>query len=57
MDCFGFQYQVAQMYMVAKMQQQNSNGDEGVDVLENRPFEHDVFGRGQYTFKVYRFQR
>ncbi|KAH9661009.1 hypothetical protein KPL70_024367 [Citrus sinensis] len=50
------EYQVAQMYMVAKMQQQNSNGDEGVDVLENRPFEHDVFGRGQYTFKVYRFQ-
>ncbi|KAJ0021473.1 hypothetical protein Pint_32232 [Pistacia integerrima] len=53
---FGFQYHIAQMYMVMKMQQQNSNGDEGVEVLENRPFENDVYGRGQFTSKIYRLQ-
>ncbi|KAL3850755.1 hypothetical protein ACJIZ3_012637 [Penstemon smallii] len=50
------EYQVAQMYMVMKMQQQNTTGTEGVDVLENRPFEDDEFGKGQYTMKLYRLQ-
>ncbi|KAJ0084433.1 hypothetical protein Patl1_30773 [Pistacia atlantica] len=50
------EYHIAQMYMVMKMQQQNSNGDEGVEVLENRPFENDVYGRGQFTSKIYRLQ-
>lgn len=46
------------MYMVMKMQQQSTTGTEGVEVLENRSFEDDdVFGRGQYTSKVYRLQR
>ncbi|KAE8691764.1 Phosphatidylinositol transfer protein 1 isoform 2 [Hibiscus syriacus] len=50
------EYQVSQMYMVLKMQQQSTNGAEGVEVLESRPFQDDVFGKGQYTSKVYRLQ-
>ncbi|KAL6203105.1 hypothetical protein ACLB2K_026808 [Fragaria x ananassa] len=50
------EYQVAQAYMVTKMQQQNTNSTEGVEVLENKSFEDDVFGKGQYTSKVYRLQ-
>ncbi|GER34842.1 phosphatidylinositol transfer protein, partial [Striga asiatica] len=44
------------MYMVMKMQQQNTTGSEGVEVLENRSFEDDDYGKGQYTLKIYRFQ-
>lgn len=54
---FWLQFQVAQMYMVMKMQQQNTTGAEGVEVLENRPFEDDEIGKGQYTLKIYRLQR
>ncbi|XP_027086669.1 uncharacterized protein [Coffea arabica] len=50
------EYQIAQMYMVMKMQQENTAGTEGVEVLENRPFEDDEFGKGQYTLKLYRLQ-
>ncbi|KAL8525518.1 hypothetical protein ACS0TY_014948 [Phlomoides rotata] len=50
------EFQVAQMYMVMKMQQQNTTGTEGVEVLENRPFEDDEIGKGQYTLKIYRLQ-
>ncbi|GLU19042.1 hypothetical protein SLE2022_353110 [Rubroshorea leprosula] len=50
------EYQVAQMYMVMKMQRQNTSGSEGVEVLVNRPFEDDVYGKGWYTSKVYRLQ-
>lgn len=50
------EYEVAQMYMVLKMQQENTTSTEGVDVLESRPFEDNVFGKGHYTSKVYSFQ-
>ncbi|KAL1558116.1 phosphatidylinositol transfer protein 2-like isoform X2 [Salvia divinorum] len=50
------EFQVAQMYMVMKMQQQNTNSTEGVEVLENRPFEDDEIGKGRYTLKIYRLQ-
>ncbi|KAG5598866.1 hypothetical protein H5410_030236, partial [Solanum commersonii] len=49
-------YQVAQMYMVMKMQQESTTGDEGVEVLQNRPFSDDEFGGGQYTSKFYHLQ-
>ncbi|KAL2938224.1 Phosphatidylinositol transfer protein 1 [Bienertia sinuspersici] len=56
--CFLYlQYEVAQMYMVLKMQQENTTTTEGVDVLENRPFEDSVYGQGNYTSKLYSFQR
>ncbi|KAK8513377.1 hypothetical protein V6N13_002122 [Hibiscus sabdariffa] len=50
------EYQVAQMHMVLKMQQQSTNEAEGVEILENRPFEDGVYGKGQYTSKLYRLQ-
>ncbi|KAJ4970771.1 hypothetical protein NE237_003870 [Protea cynaroides] len=50
------EYRVAQAYMVMKMQKQTTAGDEGVEILENKPFEDDVFGKGQYTSKLYRLQ-
>ncbi|KAF3453084.1 hypothetical protein FNV43_RR03518 [Rhamnella rubrinervis] len=51
------EYQIAQMYMVMKMQQRSTTGTEGVEVLENRSFEDDdAFGKGQYTSKVYHLQ-
>jgi hypothetical protein len=50
------EYQIAQMYMVTKMQQENTTSTEGVDVLENRPFEDETFGSGRYTSKIYRLQ-
>ncbi|CAO2814424.1 unnamed protein product [Amaranthus hypochondriacus] len=50
------EYEVAQMYMVLKMQQENTTNNEGVEVLESRPFQDNVFGKGHYTSKVYSFQ-
>lgn len=50
------EYQIAQMYMVIKMQQQSTTNTEGVDVLEKKAFVDDVLGKGQYTSKVYRLQ-
>ncbi|KAK6926837.1 Phosphatidylinositol transfer protein, partial [Dillenia turbinata] len=50
------EYRVAQRFMVAKMQQKHTKGNEGVEVLENRPFEDETFGKGQYTSKIYRLR-
>ncbi|KAH7432355.1 hypothetical protein KP509_07G018600 [Ceratopteris richardii] len=50
------EYRIAQMYMVTKMQQENTSSSEGVEVLVNRPFKDDVLGEGQYTMKVYNLQ-
>ncbi|GAB4859243.1 hypothetical protein Ancab_010703 [Ancistrocladus abbreviatus] len=49
-------YGIAQLYMVMKTQQENTTSTEGVEVLDSRPFEDDVFGKGYYTSKIYRFQ-
>lgn len=50
------EYRVAQMYMVTRMQERETSGSEGVEVLVNRPFENEQFGKGQYTSKIYRMQ-
>uniref|UniRef100_A0A7N0R8S0 Phosphatidylinositol transfer protein N-terminal domain-containing protein n=1 Tax=Kalanchoe fedtschenkoi TaxID=63787 RepID=A0A7N0R8S0_KALFE len=50
------EYQVAQAFMVMKMQQQNTTSTEGVDALESRPFQDGLLGTGHYTSKVYRLQ-
>lgn len=50
------EYEIAQSYMVLKMQQENTTSTEGIEVLENRPFENDAYGKGRYTSKVYRLQ-
>ncbi|KAL6563603.1 hypothetical protein OROGR_002562 [Orobanche gracilis] len=44
------------MYKQAYDGQQNTTGTEGVEVLENRSFEDDIYGKGQYTLKIYRLQ-
>ncbi|KAG0565067.1 hypothetical protein KC19_8G161400 [Ceratodon purpureus] len=44
------------MYMVTKIQEQQTAGGEGVEVLINRPFEDEEFGQGQYTSKIYHLQ-
>ncbi|XAR60477.1 hypothetical protein NMG60_11033877 [Bertholletia excelsa] len=50
------EYQIAQTYMIMRMQQQNTTSTEGVEVLEDRPFANNEFGEGQYTSKIYRLQ-
>ncbi|GAV62095.1 IP_trans domain-containing protein, partial [Cephalotus follicularis] len=50
------QFQIAQKYTIMKMQQQHTTSTEGVEVLEDKPFEDDSFGKGRYTSKIYRFQ-
>ncbi|KAL8151045.1 hypothetical protein V2J09_020853 [Rumex salicifolius] len=51
------EYEIAQAYTVIKLQQETATSTEGVDVLENQAFEDNVYGKGHYTSKVYRFQR
>ncbi|KAL9252465.1 Phosphatidylinositol transfer protein 2-like protein [Drosera capensis] len=41
------EYEIAQMYMVVKMQQENTTSTEGVEILESRPFEDDVYGKAK----------
>jgi hypothetical protein len=40
-----------------KMEQQNTNSKEGVEVLQQVPFEDEKLGKGQYTSKNYHLQR
>lgn len=51
------QFHVAHMYIVMKMSQQHTTGDEGIEVVESRSFEDNVLGKGRYTNKIYRLQR
>eukprot|EP01012_Entosiphon_sulcatum_P006296 TRINITY_DN1295_c0_g1_i1.p2 TRINITY_DN1295_c0_g1~~TRINITY_DN1295_c0_g1_i1.p2 ORF type:complete len:265 (+),score=55.45 TRINITY_DN1295_c0_g1_i1:50-844(+) len=46
------EYQVAQLYSVAKMSEAETSGDEGVEILKNEPYEKDG-EHGQYTYKIY----
>jgi hypothetical protein len=48
------EYEVAQLYMVAKFSAAESSGDsgDGVEVLKNEPFEEGD-RKGQYTHKIY----
>ena len=45
------QYKVGQLYMIAKHSHEQSEAGEGVEVLENKPVEDPVHGKGQYTEK------
>lgn len=53
------EYQVAQLYCVAESSKQNTDGQEGVEVVKNEPFENfpllEGFSSGQYTYKIYHF--
>ncbi|CAJ1066060.1 phosphatidylinositol transfer protein alpha isoform-like [Xyrichtys novacula] len=46
------EYQVGQLYAVAEASKNETGGGEGVEVIENRPYEEDG-EKGQYTHKIY----
>lgn len=45
------QYQVGQLYMIARHSLEQSGDGEGVEVVENRECVDDKHGKGQYTEK------
>jgi len=45
------EYQVAQLYMVSRISKQHTGNGEGIEILENKPF-NDENGQGQYTHKI-----
>jgi hypothetical protein len=51
-----FQYQVGQLYSVAKKSEQETTSGEGVEVIKNEPYENET-GKGQYTEKIYHLGR
>jgi len=47
------EYQVGQLYSVAKTNNIETHDDAGVEILKNEPFENEEMGKGQYTHKIY----
>ncbi|XP_037548013.1 membrane-associated phosphatidylinositol transfer protein 2 [Nematolebias whitei] len=48
------EYRIAQLYMIQKKSREESCGEgNGVEILENKPYEDGPGGSGQYTHKVY----
>jgi len=47
------EYQVGQLYSVAKSSSQETSNGEGVEVLKNEPFKNEDGLEGQYTEKIY----
>ncbi|XP_013774774.1 protein retinal degeneration B-like [Limulus polyphemus] len=48
------EYQVAQLYMIAKKSREESQGaGNGLEILVNEPYYNGPGGKGQYTYKVY----
>ncbi|EDW36224.1 GL17678 [Drosophila persimilis] len=45
------EYKIGQLYMIARHSLEQSEEGEGVEVVENRPCEDAVHGKGQYTEK------
>jgi len=45
-------YQLGQRYSVARTSNESTTSSEGVEILQNEPFE-DERGKGQYTRKIY----
>jgi len=45
------EYQIAQLYMINKISKQQTGNGEGIQILENKPFD-DENGSGQYTHKI-----
>ncbi|XP_033115448.1 phosphatidylinositol transfer protein alpha isoform-like isoform X1 [Anneissia japonica] len=50
------EYQVAQLWSVAKASKENTGGGEGIEVIVNEPFTNEKYGSGQYTHKIYHLQ-
>lgn len=51
-----FQYQIGQLYSVIEASRENTNGDTGVEIVANEPFDNER-GSGQYTHKIYHMGR
>nr|XP_057936706.1 phosphatidylinositol transfer protein alpha isoform-like [Doryrhamphus excisus] len=49
------EYQVGQLYAVAEASKSETGGGEGVEVLQNEPYEKEG-EKGQYTHKIYHLQ-
>lgn len=60
------EYKIAQVYMIAKMSKEHTGNGEGVEIIENRPYDEDEEAngtadgagmgeskKGQYTHKIY----
>lgn len=48
---FVFQYQIGQLYMISKHSHEQSERGEGVEVVQNEPYEDPEHGSGQFTEK------
>ncbi|KCV70175.1 hypothetical protein H696_03634 [Fonticula alba] len=46
------EYQVAQLFSVIEVSREATDGDSGVEILKNEPFDDGV-NKGQYTHKIY----
>jgi len=54
------EYQVAQLFCVAEASKENTDSQEGIEILKNEPFQNNPqlgedFSSGQYTYKIYHF--
>ncbi|EGC40083.1 hypothetical protein DICPUDRAFT_91098 [Dictyostelium purpureum] len=45
------EYQIAQLYMVAKKSKESTKDGEGIEIIKNEPFDNEK-GKGQYTEKI-----
>lgn len=50
------EYEIGLSYTIMKMEQQNTNSKEGVEVVQQVPFEDEKLGKGQFTSKLYHLQ-
>lgn len=48
---FLFQYRIGQLYMISKHSHEQSDRGEGVEVVQNEPYEDPEHGQGQFTEK------
>lgn len=55
MPCTVVEYQVAQLYAVARASKNETGGGQGVEVLNNEPYDDEkMYGKkGQFTYKKY----
>uniref|UniRef100_A0A1A9VQB3 Phosphatidylinositol transfer protein N-terminal domain-containing protein n=1 Tax=Glossina austeni TaxID=7395 RepID=A0A1A9VQB3_GLOAU len=45
------EYQIGQLYMIARHSYEQSSNGEGVEIITNEPCEDETYGKGQYTEK------
>lgn len=50
------EYEIAMMYTIMKMKQQNTTSGQGVQTLRSIAFENEELGKGQHQTKIYHFE-